>query len=253
MYSVYASSSYTNAYAWCNSGGQQNYISDGHVSPGNMSWLTSGDYTVTKTQSVQSIYCSGKAWMPGASVDSYRTGAEAGLYISVPALASHTVAYNANGSTSAPGSQTKWYGSILTLSSTTPTRDGYAFLGWATSSSGAVAYSPGGSYGADADVTLYAVWQQLYIPPSFTAADAHRTTSSTSTDTNPTGTYAYSTFSWSVDTSYTSGNTAKSIILRYRNTTVGNDSQWRWERYKHTDRTVITPDLTMISGTPEVS
>jgi Listeria-Bacteroides repeat domain (List_Bact_rpt). len=253
VYSVYANSSYTNAYAWCNSGGQQNYITDGHVSPGNMSWLTSGDYSVAKNQSVQSIYCSGKAWMPGASVASYQTGAEAGLYLSVPALASHTVSYNANGGSGAPGNQTKWYGSILTLSSTTPTRDGYSFLGWATSSSGSVAYSPGGSYGADADVTLYAVWQQLYISPSFTSADAHRTTSSSSTDTNPTGEYAYSAFSWAVDTSYTSGNTAKSIILRYRNTAVGNDGQWRWERYKHTDRTVIIPDLSMISGTPEAT
>lgn len=253
VYSVYANSTRFNAYAWCNSGGQQNLITDGNVSPGNMSWLTSGDYSVAKNQSVQSIYCAGNAYSPNSAIDSYRTGAEAGLYLSIPALASHTVSYNANGGTGAPGSQTKWYGPILTLSSAVPTRDGYAFLGWATSSSGSVAYSPSSKYGADADVTLYAVWQQLYIPPRFTSADAHRTTSSSSTDTNPTGEYAYSMFSWAVDTPYTSGNTAKSIILRYRNTTVGNDGQWRWKRYKHTDRTVITPDLTMISGTPEAT
>ena len=79
--------------------------------------------------------------------------------INIPALASHTVSYNANGGSGAPGNQTKWYGSVLTLSSTRPTRTGYSFQGWATSASGSVAYQPGGSYSADANITLYAVWK----------------------------------------------------------------------------------------------
>lgn len=71
----------------------------------------------------------------------------------------YTVSYNANGGTGAPSSQTKTYGVTLTLSSTTPTRTNYLFQGWATSSTGSVAYQPGGSYTTNAAVTLYAIWK----------------------------------------------------------------------------------------------
>ena len=77
----------------------------------------------------------------------------------VGSLARHTVSYNANGGSGAPGAQTKWYGSVLTLSGTRPTRTGYTFQGWATSSGGGVAYQPGQGYANDADITLYAVWK----------------------------------------------------------------------------------------------
>ena len=71
----------------------------------------------------------------------------------------YTVSYNANGGTGAPAAQTKTYNVSLTLSSTVPTRTGYLFQGWATSSTGAVAYQPSGSYTANASVTLYAIWK----------------------------------------------------------------------------------------------
>ena len=77
----------------------------------------------------------------------------------VGSLARHTVSYNANGGSGAPGAQTKWYGSTLTLSGTRPTRTGYTFQGWATSANGGVAYQPGQAYGNDANITLYAVWK----------------------------------------------------------------------------------------------
>ena len=79
--------------------------------------------------------------------------------VSIPALTKYTISYNANGGSGAPSSQTKYYGKSLTLSSTKPTRTGYTFKGWATSSSGSVAYASGASYTANASVTLYAVWQ----------------------------------------------------------------------------------------------
>ena len=76
-----------------------------------------------------------------------------------PAPTSYTVSYDANGGSGAPSSQTKTKDVTLTLSSTKPTRSGYTFLGWATSSSATSAsYQPGGSYTANASVTLYAVW-----------------------------------------------------------------------------------------------
>lgn len=78
----------------------------------------------------------------------------------VPALTKYTITYNANGGSGAPSSTTKYYGKAATLSSTRPTRTGYTFLGWATSST---ATSPtwiaGGTYSTNASDTLYAVWK----------------------------------------------------------------------------------------------
>ena len=78
--------------------------------------------------------------------------------------------YNANGGSGAPSTQSdSIYASSasgsksFTISSTKPTRSGYDFLGWSTSSSASSAsYQPGGSisvsYGSSK--TLYAVWKQ---------------------------------------------------------------------------------------------
>ena len=73
----------------------------------------------------------------------------------------YTVSYNANGGSGAPESQRKLQGAALTLSETVPTRDGFIFKGWAESAGAAEAqYQPGGSFTADADTTLYAVWEK---------------------------------------------------------------------------------------------
>lgn len=135
--------------------------------------------------------------------------------ITIPALAHHTVSFNANGGTGAPGSQTKWYGTVLTLSSTKPTRTNYEFLGWSTSSTGVVDYQPGGQYGADVDVTLYAVWKLLYVPPRFTNGLAIRTSSMSSTTSDYSGGYCYASFTYKVDTTIYPSNVAKSIVCKY--------------------------------------
>lgn len=73
----------------------------------------------------------------------------------------YTVSYNANGGTGAPASQTKTHNVTLTLRTTTPTRSGYTFKGWSTSSTATTAsYSAGGSYTTNASATMYAVWQK---------------------------------------------------------------------------------------------
>lgn len=72
-----------------------------------------------------------------------------------------TVNYNANGGSGAPLSQTKTYGDTLKLSTTKPTRTGYIFQGWATSSGGGVAYASGANYTANSGITLYAVWKKI--------------------------------------------------------------------------------------------
>ena len=119
--------------------------------------IISHSQSFSRTHSDYTIYINacidrrGSSYAPGKSIPT--------AYITIPAIEHHTVAFNANGGSGAPGSQTKWYGTVLTLSSTRPTRTGYTFQGWATSASGTVAYQPGGQYGADSDVTLYAVWK----------------------------------------------------------------------------------------------
>lgn len=73
----------------------------------------------------------------------------------------YTVSYNANGGSGAPSSQTKTYGVPLTLSTTKPTKSGYTFLGWNSSSTATGAqYAAGGSYTNNASVTLYAIWSK---------------------------------------------------------------------------------------------
>lgn len=93
-----------------------------------------------------------------AAGESYIENAKITLY-AIWKPDTYTVRYNANGGTGAPGNQTKTYGQVLTLSSTKPTRTGYTFKGWATSSGGSVAYTSGASYTENKEITLYAVWE----------------------------------------------------------------------------------------------
>ncbi len=79
--------------------------------------------------------------------------------VTVPAWTSYTVSYNANGGTGAPANQTKWKDENLTLSSIKPTRTGYTFQGWSTSTDSTVEYNPGSKYTSNSSVTLYAVWK----------------------------------------------------------------------------------------------
>ena len=115
------------------------------------------DFTISKGTSSKNITCYAEI----TSKSSYVSGTKSSsaTYISVPAKPSYTISYNANGGSGAPGNQTKWYGTNLTLSYTKPSRAGNSFQGWATSSSGNVAYKPGGTYSSNSSVTLYAKWK----------------------------------------------------------------------------------------------
>lgn len=161
--------------------------------------------TIAKTKSVQSIACGGEIRVTG-----FAAGVSgATMTVSVPALASHKVTYNANGGTGAPAAQTKWYGEALTLSSAKPTRPNYVFQGWATSSGGAVAYQPGGRYGSDANLTLYAVWKLATKPPTIPAFTAQRVDA----DGNPSesGTRVQLAVTYKCDTAGDSSNAVQSL------------------------------------------
>ena len=81
--------------------------------------------------------------------------------VTVPAWTSYTITYNANGGSGAPGKQTKWKDQALTLSSTKPTRSGWTFMGWGTTTTDTtVNYAAGASYTANAGITLYAIWRK---------------------------------------------------------------------------------------------
>lgn len=89
--------------------------------------------------------------------------------VTVPALASYKIAYNANGGSGAPGSQTKYYGKNITLSSTKPTRPGHNFQGWSTANDSSVEYAAGATYSGNAALTLYAVWKANTYTVSYNA------------------------------------------------------------------------------------
>ena len=92
------------------------------------------------------------------------------MYNSMFQAQTYTVSYNANGGTGAPSAQTKTRDVDLTLSSTKPTRTGYTFVGWATSSSATTAqYSAGSIYTNEASVTLYAVWRKQTFTITYNA------------------------------------------------------------------------------------
>ena len=120
--------------------------------------VKTGTVTVSKSNGGRNIGYSVTFNMDVTWSGSYKGNVSASGAIWVPARESHTVSYNANGGDGAPSTQTKWWGSTLKLSGTTPSRYGYTFKGWATSSGGGVAYSPSGEYKSDSNITLYAVW-----------------------------------------------------------------------------------------------
>ena len=90
--------------------------------------------------------------------DTFTTNATTTLY-AVWERITYTVSYDANGGSDAPSSQTKYSGSNLTLTTSTPTRSGYTFSSWNTYANGTgTSYDPGDTYSTEASVTLYAQW-----------------------------------------------------------------------------------------------
>lgn len=135
---------------------------------------TSGNYAIYdidwktlgygESEPVQQKDC--KAYYTGSSY--YESSVPTFTY-TVP-TPSYTVSYNANGGSGAPSSQTKVYGKTLVLSSTKPTRTGYTFLGWGTSSSDTtVDYYAGDNYTGNYSITLYAIWRLNSYSVSYNA------------------------------------------------------------------------------------
>lgn len=87
------------------------------------------------------------------------------------AKTSYTITFDDNGGSGGPETATKWYNIALTIPSTVPTRSGYTFVGWGTSTTDTDKdYAAGDTYPAssNAAATLYAIWKKT-LTLSFSA------------------------------------------------------------------------------------
>ena len=175
-----------------------NSVSSGdHTLQSSYTWSWSKTHS-TQTVTVSSLFQSQKS---DTFVEDYGISyPQASKSFSIGAKTSYAVTYNANGGTGAPGNQTKWYGENLTITSSKPTKNGYTFKGWATSTANAAAgtvnYASGSTYSANAGITLYAVWELAYTKPAITNMTVERCTSNGTLDDE--GAYAKVSFDWSV-------------------------------------------------------
>ena len=120
-----------------------------------LGWATSRNATVSE-------YAPGERYTDEAGVTLYA------VWRYIPKT--YEVKYDANGGGNTPARQTKTENVTLILTSTIPTRYGYTFRGWATTSTATTAtYQAGGSYTANESVTLYAVWEINTYTVSFDA------------------------------------------------------------------------------------
>ena len=144
------------------------------------------------------------AYAAGAS---YTNNAKLNLY-AIWTANTYKITYNANGGSGAPSAQTKTYGTNLTLSTTKPTRTGYTFLGWSTSSTATSAtYSAGGSYTANSAATLYAVWSQNYLTVNYYSNYATSSFSNPLNTVGSTKNVIVATVKYYYGTAYTNGLT----------------------------------------------
>ena len=144
----------------------------GQVSLGNSSsYVTSSEYSLavpygtTTWHTIKDIYYTGTA---AKDASCYARGYSAGdgytdaTKHTAPAYTTtYTVSYskNASDATGSTSSQTKTYGTDLTLRANGFTRSGYTFTGWNTKADGSgTAYAAKGTYKTNAAATLYAQW-----------------------------------------------------------------------------------------------
>ena len=90
----------------------------------------------------------------------HSTNYDGGVDITVPALDSYAVSYNANGGSGTIANDTKWYGENLMLSDGSGfTRQNYTLVGWNTASDGSgTHYALSDTYTGNDALTLYAEW-----------------------------------------------------------------------------------------------
>ena len=182
--------------------------------------LVSKTLKVPKTRNWQRIDC-----IADVRVNGFAAGfSQVHVAVDVPPKPSHTVSYNANGGSGAPGSATKWYGEDFYISNQKPTRANHVFQYWATASNGSgTRYNPGQRYMPDANVTLYAVWKLATKPPTIQSFTAQRVNEAG--DMSESGTRVKLYVTWKCDTSGDSANTVQSVTIAVQDGGTWKDTQ----------------------------
>ena len=159
-----------------------------------------GSYGASNTQMTVNMgttlpsygYVAGSIQSPSGSYKSVILGSTATLAVTTnETYREYTLAYNANGGSGAPGSTSA--GNIqvnpsctFTVSSTVPTRTGYDFLGWSTSSTATSASYVGGNsitVTTAGTTTLYAVWKLKTYTVAYNKGSYGTGTNTTATKT----------------------------------------------------------------------
>lgn len=194
-----------NAYVYFNANG-------GSGAPATQTKVYGQDLTLSSTKPTRSGYVF-KRWNTNTSDTgtAYESGATytSNSTMTVYAIWNPLITYDANGGSGAPATQTKTYGSALTLQTSTPTRAGYTFSKWNTARDGTgTSYNAGGTVaaGMNTATTLYAQWTKNPEPPNISRLTVFRSDSNRSQKDD--GTYCYVEVAWSIDTTNVSGNTA---------------------------------------------
>lgn len=107
--------------------------------------------------------------------------------------------------TNIPPSQTKTHGIAAQLSQEKPTRTGYEFLGWSTTSGeeAMASYQPGDMYSVDANVMFYAVWKQKTYTVTLPTGSGYSISTTQSTTVNYDGDFIFDVI---VDRAYTAND-----------------------------------------------
>lgn len=125
-------------------------------------WSTSNQtkiYSATKTydKGVKDVKYKVYAKLSGVEAIGYIMTAN--TTFTVPAAASCTISYNANGGDENPSSTTAIVGQASALTTIIPTREGYKFAGWCLDANGnGDIYQPGTAVTVSANTTYHAIW-----------------------------------------------------------------------------------------------
>ena len=146
-----------------------------------------------------------------------------------------TLKYNPNGGSGAPATQTATSTATshnFTISNTEPTRSGYEFLGWSTSSTATnPSYCPGGTINVTGTTTLYAVWKKNSEQVTLTY-NANGGTNPPAPDTKNKGSYftiknkgnmtydGYEFLGWSTDKTATEADIAPGDEMKLNENTI---------------------------------
>ena len=194
-------------------------------------------YTKLYSAEAEEIVCSAEL---ESSSDLWSNSAN--VKFTVPAMTSYKVTLNANGGTGGTASLTKWHDVPLSLTSgfTAPTREGWKFLGWNTSSTATAAQS---SYTTNAATTLYAVWVR-YVTGIELSITTLRVADGTSTAEADEGEWCYGTCNYTV-TGAAAGNLSLTVSVSPSGPTIQTSS---FAMTKQADQTLTGAIVFRASG-----